>query len=318
MIYYLPLEHLEMRYTTHLDRDIRKYLKDNNIQHTIIEPEKIDKITVGSFLDTGTTIMSKSKQIYCLAELYRQGKMQDDDVIFTTDLWFTGIESIAYLNYFYNKKTKLKGIIHAGSFTDTDFVRDMERWAKLFEDMIFDISDTIYVASDFIAKDIYKKRLISKDKIVVTGLPLDFEELNKYKNNSEKENIVIFNGRNVDEKQPWLFDELKNKFKNIKFINTQKENLSKRDYYKLLSKSKAVVSFALQENFGYGIQEAVYSGCIPIVPNRLVYKEQFDIKYRYNNFEDCINKVSLVFNNELKIPDLQFNNNNNIFKKWFN
>jgi hypothetical protein len=40
-------------------------------------------------------------------------------------------------------------------------------------------------------------------------LPLDFEELNKYKNNSEKENIVIFNGRNVDEKQPWLFDELK-------------------------------------------------------------------------------------------------------------
>jgi hypothetical protein len=54
------------------------------------------------------------------------------------------------------------------------------------------------------------------------------------------------------------------------------------------------------------------------VPNRLVYKEQFDIKYRYNNFEDCINKVSLVFNNELKIPDLQFNNNNNIFKKWFN
>lgn len=318
MIYYLPLEHLEMRYTTHLDRDIRKYLKDNNIQHTIIEPEKTDKITVGSFLDTGTTIMSKSKQIYSLAELYRQGKMQDDDVIFTTDLWFTGIESIAYLNYFYNKKTKIKGIIHAGSFTDTDFVRDMERWAKLFEDMIFDISDTIYVASDFIAKDIYKKRLISKDKIVVTGLPLDFEELNKYKNNLEKENIVIFNGRNVDEKQPWLFDELKNKFKNIKFINTQKENLSKRDYYKLLSKSKAVVSFALQENFGYGIQEAVYLGCIPIVPDRLVYKEQFDIKYRYNNFEDCINKVSLVFNNELKIPNLQLKDNNNIFKKWFN
>jgi hypothetical protein len=318
MIYYLPLEHLEMRYTTHLDRDIRKYLKDNNIQHTIIEPEKTDKITVGSFLDTGTTIMSKSKQIYSLAELYRQGKMQDDDVIFTTDLWFTGIESIAYLNYFYNKKTKIKGIIHAGSFTDTDFVRDMERWAKLFEDMIFDISDTIYVASDFIAKDIYKKRLISKDKIVVTGLPLDFEELNKYKNNLEKENIVIFNGRNVDEKQPWLFDELKNKFKNIKFINTQKENLSKKDYYKLLSKSKAVVSFALQENFGYGIQEAVYLGCIPIVPDRLVYKEQFDIKYRYNNFEDCINKVSLVFNNKLKIPNLQLKDNNNIFKKWFN
>ena len=147
-----------MRYTVHLDRDIRKYLIDNKIEHAIIEPEITNKICSGSFLDSGTTIMTKSKQINYLAYLYRENILKDNDIIFTTDLWFPGIESIAYLNYFYKKQVKIKGVIHAGSFTDTDFVRDMERWAKNFEDIIFDISDKIYVASNFIAEDIYKKR----------------------------------------------------------------------------------------------------------------------------------------------------------------
>lgn len=320
MIVYLPLENIDMRYTTHLDRDIRQYLNlihKNN--HIVLEPEKGDgKISAGSFLDAGLTIMSKSKQIHQLALLYRNNTINDNDIIFTSDLWFPGIESVAYLNYFYNKKVKLKGIIHAGSFTDTDFVRDMERWAKNFEDVIFDISDTIFVASEFIKNDILKKRLVAKDKIVVSNLPLDYKLMNDFKNNVEKKNVIIFNGRNVDEKQPWLFEELKKQLPQYEYINTHELNLSKKDYYKLLSTSKVVVSFALQENFGYGIQEAAYLGCIPILPNRLVYKEQFDIKYRYDNFLDCIKLVAAAMENQIAQPKLKEINNNLIFNKWFN
>lgn len=319
MIVYLPLESIDMRYTTHLDKDIRKYLEfvhQNN--YIILEPENGDgKINTGSFLDAGLTIMSKSKQMYELAKLYRDGLINDNDIVFTTDLWFTGIEGVAYLNYFYNKKVKLKGVIHAGSFTDTDFVRDMERWAKGFEDSIFDISDTIFVASDFIKKDIVKKRMVNESKIVVTGLPLDYNGMDEYKNNLTKKDIIIFNGRNVDEKQPWLFEELKKQLPQYEYINTHQLNLSKKEYYKLLSTSKAVVSFALQENFGYGIQEAVYLGCVPIVPNRLVYVEQFDKEYRYNNFLECINIVDLVMNNNLLVPILKTKENNEIFNQWF-
>jgi glycosyltransferase involved in cell wall biosynthesis len=320
MIVYLPLESIDMRYTAHLDRDIREYLNlMHNNNYIVLEAEKGDgKISAGSFLDAGLTIMSKSKQIHQLALLYRNNTINDNDIIFTSDLWFPGIESVAYLNYFYNKKVKLKGIIHAGSFTDTDFVRDMERWAKNFEDVIFDISDTIFVASEFIKNDILKKRLVAKDKIVVSNLPLDYKLMNEFKNNAEKKNVIIFNGRNVDEKQPWLFEELKKQLPQYEYINTHELNLNKKDYYKLLSTSKVVVSFALQENFGYGIQEAAYLGCIPILPNRLVYKEQFDIKYRYDNFLDCIKLVAAAMENQIEQSKLKEINNNLIFNKWFN
>ena len=319
MLYYLPLENIDMRYTTHLDRDFRNYLSEfmyDNYHIIEADTSNTNEILTGSFLDAGLTIRSKSKQIYALAKLYESGTIKDNDVIFTTDLWFPGIESIAYLNYFYNKKVKLKGVIHAGSFTDTDFVRDMERWAKNFEDMIFDISDTIFVASNFISFDILKKRMVNPTKIIVSGLPLDFKSMDKYKQNIKKENIIVFNGRNVDEKQPWLFDQLKEIMPQYEYVNTHKLKLSKETYYNLLSKSKIVVSFALQENFGYGIQEAVYLGCIPIVPDRLVYKEQFTDIYRYKTFLDCIEKIQLAINGDITAPITQINNNNKIFNLW--
>ena len=61
--------------------------------------------------------------------------------------------------------------------------------------------------------------------------------------------------RNVDEKQPWLFTQMRDTLgdNNIQFINTLEHNFSKQEYYELLAKSKVVVSFALQENFGFSV-----------------------------------------------------------------
>jgi glycosyltransferase involved in cell wall biosynthesis len=311
---YVPLEHIDQRYTIHLDNDIELYLNKNNVNYIKIKPPLIEKRDLkGMFLDASGTIKTKSKQINEIAELYDKGLIDNDTTFFFSDLWFPGIESLAYLNYFYKVKPKIKGIIHAGSFTDTDFVRDMERWAKNFEDIIFDICDTIFVASNFIKNDIIKKRIIDERKIKVTHLPLD-STLCKYKNN-KKENIIIFNGRLCDEKQPWLFDKLFELFKDsgYNFIKTQEENLNKDEYYNLLAKSKGVVSFALQENFGFGIAEAVTLGCIPILPNKLVYPEFYDKEYLYNSFNNCCNLVDKLINNELKPTKVNFINP---FKTW--
>ena len=314
-IIYLPLEHIDMRYTKYLDEIVTDYLETNNIKHYKLFPEIPPReIKAGSFLDAPTTIEFKSKQMAMLAEMYHNDTIKDGDIIFTTDLWFPGIEGIAYLNYFTGKKVKLRGFIHAGSFTDTDFVRDMERWAKGFEDILFDISEKIYVASDFIKNDLLKKRYISNDKIVVSGLPLDNKNFIEYKQ-KDRENIIIFNGRNVDEKQPWLFDQLEERLGHkAKFVNTQKQKLSKQEYYKLLGKAKGVVSFALQENFGIGVNEAVELGCIPILPNRLVYPEYYRKEYLYDNFEECVNKVEKVIDN--KLPQTKGRYFFNI-KSWF-
>ena len=312
---YIPLEHIDTRYTVHLDKDIVAYLDSKKIEYIRVDtPVQSKVLPKGLFLDAAGTIKTKAHQINMIAKLYEMGMVKDDTTFFFSDLWFPGIESLAYLNYFYKVNPKITGIIHAGSFTDTDFVRDMERWAKNFEDIVFDISSKVFVASEFIKNDILKKRIIQKEKLIVSKLPLD-SSLSKYVCN-EKENIVLFNGRLCDEKQPWLFEKLKNHFSTTgwDFVSTQELNLSKKDYYNLLAKSKVVVSFALQENFGYGIAEAVALGCVPVVPNRLVYPELYDKKYLYNDFQEAAQIVMQAMKGKITAP---LNKTDETFKTWF-
>lgn len=54
---YFPLEHIEQRYTTHLDRDILQYLRDKKIDFRYIEPKVFsNEIHHGSFLDADNTV----------------------------------------------------------------------------------------------------------------------------------------------------------------------------------------------------------------------------------------------------------------------
>ena len=303
-IIYVPLEHIDGRYTVHMDMDIMQYFNDNNVSFVKVMPENSvsPPPPSGCFLNAAFTSKFKSQQLAIIASMYERGEISDDDTFFFSDIWFPGIESLAYMNYFHKIQPKITGVIHAGSFTDTDFVRDMERWAKNFEDIIFDIADTVYCASEFIKADILKKRFVHPEKLVVSGLPLDVHNLQGY-DTSNKKDQVVFNGRLCDEKQPWFFDQLANhpRFKGFaKFIKTQDLGLSKTEYYELLAESKVVVSFALQENFGFGIAEAAYLGCVPVLPNRLVYPELYPERYLFNNFDECIDLVSLALDNQLE------------------
>ncbi len=319
MLIYAPLEHLDQRYTTHLDRDIINYLNQERKIYHYLDPITINKgISNGSFLDSDNTVYRQFNQFNEFIKLLLKRKKfvnGKDYTLFTTDIWNFSLLAIPYLNYFSNYNIKIKGVLHAGSFTDTDFVRDMERVYKGFEDILFDITDKIYVASDFIKNDVIKKRVVNPNKIIVTGLPIDEQGLDLPKVN--KEDIVIFNGRNVDEKQPYLFELMKEKLP-YTFINTQQGNYTKEEYYNLLNKSKVVVSFALQENFGYGIQEAVKLGCVPVLPNRLVYPEIYPNQNLYNTFEESIKKVKDAIEGRLTCPKPKLNSNKEIFKIWFN
>jgi hypothetical protein len=293
-IIYVPLEHIDGRYTVHMDRDIMEYFVNNDIEFIKIMPElEAAPLPEGCFLNAAFTSKFKANQLMMIADLYEQDLIRDDDRFFFSDIWFPGIESIAYMNYFHKKTAKITGIIHAGSFTDTDLVRDMERWAKNFEDIVFDISDTIYCASNFIRDDIIQKRMVDPSKFVVSGLPVDYETLGCY-DTSRKADRVIFNGRICDEKQPHLFDKLEQRVSevlgrtDIEFVKTQDLGLNKDQYYQLLAESKCVVSYALQENFGFGIAEAAYLGCTPVLPNRLVYPELYDKEYLFDTHEESV------------------------------
>ena len=319
-IIYVPLEHIDGRYTVHMDRDIEAYLQSSGKEYVKVMPisGESPRPPKGQFLNAPFTSKFKALQLAKIAGMYERGEINDGDKFFFSDIWFPGIESIAYMNYFTKTDAKITGIIHAGSFTDTDFVRDMERWAKNFEDIIFDIAETVYCASEFIKNDIIKKRMIDPNKLVVTGLPVDHTGLKPYLG-TKKENIVVFNGRLCDEKQPWLFDELAHQLLDcdmgIKCIKTQDLDLDRKGYYELLAKSKVVVSYALQENFGFGIAEAAYLGCIPIVPNRLVYPELYPKENLFDTFEESIDMVYDAITNYKKN---QYMLDTSCFEKWFN
>ena len=81
-----------------------------------------------------------------------------------------------------------------------------------------------------------------------------------------------------------------------------------------MAKSKVVVSYALQENFGFGVNEAVSLGCVPVLPNRLVYPEIYPKEYLFNTFDESVLLTMDAIKGDLKPIQLDFNNSIN---SWF-
>lgn len=299
MIYYLPLEHLDKRYTVLMDQQIERELKRQKKKYKKIDGEVLSSdIETGAFLDSDSTVHFKMSQIMKIAKLFKRDEIKDGDLFFVSDLWFPGIEAIKYMAFFHRIQVKVKGILHAGSFTETDYVRGLEDWAQWIERGWFKMFDEIFLGSNFIKQELVEKsRIIDFTKLRVTGLPFVLEDYYKIvKPTDEKEDIVIFSGRLDDEKQPWIFDRLAKRFPNVKFIKTMELNLNKKEYLKLLSKSKIFFSSALQENFGYSALEACAYNLHLVVPNRLVYPEFYPEKYLYNTIDQAEEMIRKFLN----------------------
>ncbi len=66
---------------------------------------------------------------------------------------------------------------------------------------------------------------------------------------------------------------------------------SRDDYLDLLAKSHVVLSTSNHEFQGLAVLEAVAAGCVPLVPDRLVYPELFASAYRYQNSEAAVRRL---------------------------
>lgn len=64
---------------------------------------------------------------------------------------------------------------------------------------------------------------------------------------------------------------------------------SSEDYKDILQQSDFILSTALHDFQGLAVLEAVASGCIPVVPDRLAYQEIFPEKYRYQSEPSNLN-----------------------------
>lgn len=298
-IHYLPLENIESRYTVMMN-DVLYPLVD---EYYYPEGFKQEKIKKGEFLDIERTILFKAKQIEMVSEAFSQGKIQNGDAFLIGDMFFPGIEAIRYMAELQDIKIYMAGFNYAGRADETDFVRKLGEWADYSELGYHKAMDVIFTGSENHKNNIQKYFQLNEDKVIVTGLIWDVDWVenmlsNKYEG---KEDVIIWPHRPCKEKG---FDELLQFARstskkiiitssgdarmnmglpeNIKYV----ANLTKKEYFQILKKSRWYLSTAYQETFGYTLQEAIYYGCEILVPDRACYCEMVPEQNVYCSLEE--------------------------------
>jgi glycosyltransferase involved in cell wall biosynthesis len=103
--------------------------------------------------------------------------------------------------------------------------------------------------------------------------------------------------------RPEIFDQMYELLENhILYWGTVNDS----DYRSVLKSSDVVVSSALHDFQGLAILEAIASGCIPVVPDRLAYPEFIPQEFRYKSFVNDPGHEIITLANHLEKRLLEF------------
>ena len=282
--YLIPLEPIDSRYTAQwyewFPQEVRKLRDDVEV----IDGEQFDHNLEGEFfLDPIGTNYYKSSQIQNL--MSKADEFEDGDEIFLFDVWFPGLEAIAYVRDMLDIDLKIRGILHAGTYDAWDLTnqKGMESWGRELENAWFEILDEVIVGTEFHRRFVTERRELARSKVSVTGLPIDIERLRDMRTHTY-ENRIVFTGRLSEEKGIETVREMQDAGYPIHV--TMEHNHSKEEYYELLANSRAVFAPSLQETFGYGVLEGLALDCQPVVPDRLAFQSTVPEQFRYNGLSE--------------------------------
>ena len=292
----VPIEAFEERYSAQWQDWFQREYRKAGVSYLRVAPGTTltQGIQSGSFLDVHGTNWYKARQLQELTALLYHGVIKDGDWIFLHDLWFPGIEMLAYIRDASGVKFKIAGCLHAGTWDWQDFLvrKGMQRWAAPFELSMFEIADVVFVATLFHEELLVKRfgHSLVDQKVHITGFPIypgDFlfgrspPGISSSTTVPERatDKLVVFPHRLDAEKCPEMFDELARDLDlrdaGLRFLRTRDVCHTKTAYYKLLQEATYAVSFAKQETWGIAMQEAAFAGCVPLVPARLSYPEMY-------------------------------------------
>lgn len=301
----LPIEPFEERYSNEWLVYFESFMHSREIYYQKIDPQPlVSHIENGQFLDVYGTNWYKMKQLEIVLEGLRSGAIPKNANFLLLDGWFPGIETLFYVRDALQLDIKIYACLHAGTWDEWDFLsqRGMEDWAKRIEKSWISHYWKSFVATNYHKKLINneRSRKKEKDKVVVTGFPFYWQDrphtLPTPPNITwpQKENICVFPHRISMEKNvvAWsnFVESAHANESNWRFLCTKHECRTKGEYFQLLARSKIAISTAYQETWGIAMQEAVYSGCIPLVPDRLSYKEMYPEEFRYRDEDELLSK----------------------------
>jgi hypothetical protein len=296
-IWLLHIESHEQRYTAQWRRYLREQLEraatDRGIDARVIEidgelPDQIP--TEGAFLDFAGTNIFKSTQIAEVARRFQLNEVQADDVFVFADAWHPGVHQVRYMSALLDKPVRIVGLWHAGHYDPNDFLGRIQLkdgpWARAMERALFEAYDVSAFATQAHIDLFRKGVVVSKDdpRLAQVGWPMEYlaGEVQPFLG-APKENIVLFPHRLAPEKQVDIFNDLRGEFPDWEFVACQETVLSKEAYHGLLARSRVVFSASLQETLGIGCYEGVLAGAVPVVPDRLSYREMYPKEFRYRS-----------------------------------
>lgn len=310
-VIYLPFENLPQRYTKMWnDSFIAQMSKEDVIVWG--KDKKATQIKNGEFLDTYGTIAYKASQMQELAKEFQKGTIENGDVFFVPDIFYPGLAAIRYMAELSHINVKIVAFNHAGRADENDFVQLLGKWSDAQEQAWHDICDVVIVGSDYHRKRV--ENAFHPKKTIVAGAVWSAEWMRNFTRNFtgvRKEKYIIWPHRPCKEKQFSLFLEIAKANPKLQFLITSSGgnrlqgvelpenvsymyNLTKKQYYKLFAKADGYLSTALQETFGYTLQEAIFFKCKIIVPDYACYREYAHRDSIYK-FEDMTLPEHLTF-----------------------
>jgi hypothetical protein len=313
VVWVVPIEPIDQRYTKQWFEEIPLLLRERgSYQVEQIEGQPLaSKTTKGAFLDFAMTNIYKSSQLIKIAELFNEGIIKENDRFLFTDAWNPVILQVRYMSDLLDIPVEIHGIWHAGHYDSTDIlgIKMIGDWPYYLEKSLYKAIDFSYFATEFhrsmfmnsfdISSTIYSSR-----KLKLSGQPHNqivrhIESIPSL----EKKNEVVWPHRYNSDKNPQIIEELIPilESKGISVVITQKQNLSKDEYYRVLKEAKMVFSCASHENLGISIMEGVLADCIPLVPNSSSYQEMYYDIFKYQSIHQNLDKtanmiIDMVYN----------------------
>lgn len=287
-IYIVDLEAVDTRYTKewkyHLPRQLKK--ATNHEVVAISGGDTPQATTPGAFLNFGGTNVYKANQMQQIGKMFCDGKVKNGDYFLYTDAWNPTVLQLKYMAELLKVKIKIGGMWHAGSYDPQDFLGRLigdKPWVRNTEQAMFDTFDHNFFATQFHI-DLFKETFpqVLDSKIVRAGWPMEYMEptLDLYQN-MEKKNKILFPHRLAPEKQPAIFQDLKNALPQYEFVTCQERPLTKNEYHNLLGEAKLMFSANLQETLGISWYEGAILNVIPMIPDRLSYSEMAMKEFLY-------------------------------------
>ena len=301
MIYIVPIEPIDTRYTRQWYDHIPKLLDARGADVTIIEGDDVPAApTPGAFLDFGATNIYKSSQLMIIAQMFREGKIQDGDKFLYTDAWNPTVIQLRYMAELLGKKIEIHGMWHAGSYDPQDFLGRLigdTPWVRNAEYSMFHCYDYNWFATRFhvnmfacnlldiealFEEDEAEALMYAYPGVRITGWPMEYmKDVMAPFQRTPKKNKIIFPHRIAPEKQVDIFRDLAATMPEYEWVVAQDQQLTKDEYHQHLAESRVVFSANLQETLGISMYEGALLGAYPLVPDRLSYTEMWEGGCRY-------------------------------------